>query len=300
MNSTSRADVYERVTTRILADLETGIRPWLKPWSAGHSDGRIVRPLRHNGLPYNGINVLLLWGAAIDSGYTAARWMTFRQAVELGGFVRKGEHGSLVVYADRVTRTEQNDKGEDVEREIPFMKGYTVFNVEQIDGLPESYYDRPAAPKPEVERHAQAEAFIAATGAAIRHGGNQAFYAPAADRVQLPPFEAFRDAESYYATALHELTHWTGHPSRTARAFGKRFGDEAYAFEELVAELGSAFLCSDLSITPEVRDDHAVYLGHWLSILKADKRAIFTAASHASRAVDYLHGRQSPRQERAA
>jgi antirestriction protein ArdC len=149
--------------------------------------------------------------------------------------VRKGEHGSLVVYADSIKRTEQGEAGEDVEREIPFMKGYTVFNVEQIGGLPESYYDRPPAPKAAAERHAQAEEFIAGTGASIAHGGNGAFYAPAADRVQLPPVEAFKDQESYYATALHELTHWTGHTSRNARAFGKRFADEAYAFEELVA-----------------------------------------------------------------
>jgi antirestriction protein ArdC len=298
--SPSRADVYERVTNRILADLEAGTRSWQKPWSAGNTDGQIVRPLRHNGLPYNGINILLLWGAAIENGYAAARWMTFRQATELGGCVRKGEHGSLVVYADRITRTEQNETGEDVERQIPFMKGYTVFNVEQIGGLPESYYDRPAAPKAAAERHAQAEGFIAGTSARIAHGGNRAFYAPAADRVQMPPYEAFKDQEAYYATALHELTHWTGHTSRNARAFGKRFADEAYAFEELVAELGSAFLCCDLSITPEVRDDHAGYLAHWISILKADKRAIFTAASHASKAVDFLHGLQTKREERAA
>ena len=250
--------------------------------------------------PINGINILLLWGAALENGFTAARWMTFKQAIELGGCVGKGEHGSLVVYADRITRTEQNDKGEDVEHEIPFMKGYTVFNVEQIVGLPESFYERPAAPAPAADRHAQAEAFIAATGASIAHGGNRAFYAPAADRVQLPPFEAFTNPESYYATALHELTHWTGHTSRNARTFGKRFGDEAYAFEELVAELGSAFLCSDLTITPEVREDHAAYLGHWLTILKADKRAIFTAASHASQAADFLHRQQLPQKERAA
>lgn len=172
------------------------------------------------------------------------------------------------------------------------MKAYTVFNVEQIEGLPAQYQPTPApdvAPLPLIE---DAEAFFTGTGAVFRHGGNQAFYAPAADFIQLPPPEAFRDAESYAATKAHELTHWTGHKDRMAREFGKRFGDKAYAFEELVAELGSAFLCADLGVTPETREDHASYLAHWLDVLKSDKRAIFTAAAHAQRAADYLHSLQ--------
>ena len=288
-----RTDVYERVTARIVADLEQGVRTWLKPWSVEHTAGKISRPLRHNGTPYRGINVLLLWGEAMARGYVAPLWMTYKQAQELNAQVRKGERGALVVYADTIRKTEQDDKGENVEREIPFMKGYTVFNVEQIDGLPEHYYAKPVAPLPVAERIAEAERFIGHTGAAIQHGGNQAYYAPAYDRIQLPPFEAFWDRESYYATALHELTHWTRHKSRLERDFGRqRFGDEGYAREELVAELGAAFLCADLGITPEPRDDHAAYLGHWLAVLKSDKRAIFQAAAHAQRAADYLHGLQ--------
>jgi antirestriction protein ArdC len=289
----SRKDVYTRVTERVIADLENGIRTWMKPWSAEHTAGKISRPLRHNGTPYRGVNVLLLWGEAVAKGYAAPIWMTFKQALELDAHVRKGEHGSLVVYANSITKTETGENGEDMEREIPFMKGYTVFNVEQIEGLPAHYYAKPENPLPLSERIEGADRFITATGATVYHGGNSAYYAPSRDIVQMPPFEAFRDKESYYATALHELTHWTNHKSRLDRSFdAKRFGDHGYAREELVAELGAAFLCADLGITPEIRDDHAAYLGHWLKVLQEDKRAIFSAAAHAQRAADYLHGLQ--------
>lgn len=287
-----KADVYERVTSRILADLEKGVRPWVKPWSAGNTEGKISRPLRHNGTPYRGVNVLLLWGDAMEKGFSAPIWMTYKQAQELGAQVRKGETGSLVVYADRFTKTETNDKGEEEERQIPFMKGYTVFNVEQIDGLPDQYKGAPRPALPPVELHEAAEEFFRRTGATFRHGGNRAFYAPGLDVIQLPPAEAFRDAESYAATKAHELIHWTGNKDRMAREFGKRFGDSAYAFEELVAELGAAFLCADLGVTPEIRDDHAAYLAHWLGVLKEDKRAIFSAAAHAQRAADFLQDLQ--------
>lgn len=293
-----KKDVYTRVTERIIADLEQGVRTWLKPWHSEHAAGRITRPLRHNGTPYRGMNILLLWGEAVAKGYAAPIWMTYKQAQELGANVRKGEHGSLVVYANSISKTETNDKGEDVEREIPFMKGYTVFNVEQVDGLPAHYYAQPVNPLPLSERIEAADAFMKATGATIHHGGNSAFYAPARDVVQLPPFEAFKDKESYYATALHELTHWTKHKDRLERDFSaKRFGDTGYAREELVAELGAAFLCADLGITPDIRDDHAAYLGHWLNVLKEDKRAIFSAAAHAQRAADYLKGLQPDSQQ---
>ena len=288
-----RRDLYQHVTNRILEDLERGVRPWLKPWSASNVGGSIL-PRRHNGIPYQGVNVLLLWSEAMSRGYTATIWMTFRQALELGAHVRKGQTGTLVVFADRITRKEDGENGESVERSIPYLKSYTVFNVEQIDGLPPHYLAQPPAPLPVETRHARAEDFIAATRAVIRFGGDRAFYAPAFDVIQLPPLPAFRDAESYYSTALHELTHWTGHPSRCVRELnGHRFGSESYAFEELVAELGSAFLCAELGITPEVRDDHAAYLASWLAVLKQDKRAIFAAASQAQRAADHLRGLQS-------
>ena len=296
-----KSDVYQRITDRIVAELEQGTRPWLKPWNAEHAAGRITRPLRACGIPYQGINVIMLWSEAMAKGYAAPIWMTFRQAKELGGHVRKGETGSLVVYADRFCKTETDpETGQEVEQDIPFMKGYTAFNVEQIEDLPAHFY-APAEPRLDpVERITHAETYFAATGADIRHGGNQAYYAVGPDYVQMPPFETFRDAESYYATLAHECTHWTRHPARLERDFGrKRWGDEGYAMEELVAELGAAFLSADLDLTPEPREDHAAYIGSWLKVLKGDKRAIFTAASHAQRAADYLAGLQA-RQEAAA
>jgi antirestriction protein ArdC len=290
-----RTDLYERITDRIVSDLEQGVRTWLAPWSVEHAAGRITRPLRANGIPYQGINVLELWSAAVLKGHAAPIWMTFKQALELGAHVRKGEQGWQVVFVSKISRTERDaETGEENPRQIPFMRSYTVFNVEQIEGLPAHYYAVSAPSIDPVQRNARAEAFLAATGAEVRHGGNRAYYSRASDVVQMPPFETFRDPESYYATRAHETTHWTRHPKRLAREFAqKRWGDEGYAMEELVAELGAAFLCADLDLTPEVRDDHAAYIATWITVLKNDKRAIFTAASHAQRAVDFLHGLQA-------
>jgi antirestriction protein ArdC len=294
-----RTDVYQKITDRIVGELEQGVRPWLKPWSAGNGEGRIMRPLRANGIAYQGINVLMLWSEAIEKGFASPIWMTFKQALALDANVRKGEHGSLVVYADKITRTEtDSETGEDTAREIPFMKGYTVFNTEQIEGLPEHYYPKPARRSETVQRIARAEAFFAATGAMVVHGGGRACYVISTDNVHMPCIDFFRDSESYYATRAHETVHWTRHSSRLDRDFGrKRFGDEGYAMEELVAELGSAFLSADLELTPEVREDHAAYIASWIKVLKDDKRAIFTAASHAQRAADFLHGLQKPAAE---
>jgi antirestriction protein ArdC len=297
-------DVYSRITGKIIADLEQGIRPWHRPWNADHAAGRITRPLRHNGIPYKGINVVMLWSAAVTKGYACPLWLTFKQALELGGHVRKGETGELVVYANSITRTETDSKGEETEREIPYMKGYTVFNAEQCDGLPAHYTAKaePPALTP-MQRIDAADRFFSATGIEIRHGGTRAYYAEGPDYVQMPPFETFRDAESHAAVLAHELTHATKHSKRLARDLGrKRFGDEGSAREELVAELGSAFLCADLNLTPEVREDHAAYIATWITVLKGDTRAIFSAAAHAQRAADYLHSLQPQQtgEERAA
>lgn len=290
---TPKQDVYSRITDKIIEDLEKGIRTWLKPWNGDYAAQHITRPLRHNGEPYTGINVLTLWGSAMENGFTSPSWMTFKQAKALNAQVRKDERGSLVVYANKYIKTEQDQTGQDVEIAIPFMKGYTVFNVEQIDGLPDHYYEKPQPRLNGPERIDHAERFFEATGATINHGGNKAFYTPTYDRVQMPYIEAFKDAESYYATLAHEVTHWTRHESRLDRSFGrKRFGDEGYAMEELVAELGSAFLCADLELSPTIREDHSSYIGSWLKVLKNDKRAVFTAAAHAQRAVDLLHSLQ--------
>ncbi|MBK8177044.1 MAG: DUF1738 domain-containing protein [Rhodospirillales bacterium] len=287
------SDVYTRITNQIIAELEQGVRPWMKPWDAAHVAGPVSRPLRVSGKPYGGINIVMLWASAMEQGFTAPIWMTFRQAKELGAHVKKGAKGTLVVYANTITREEQGEEGEAQTREIPFMKGYTVFNVEQIEDLPAHYHAK-AEPRLNAEQRIEnAEGFFAATGATIRHGGNAAFYSPSSDHVQMPPFEAFRSAEAYYATLAHECVHWTKHDTRLARDFGrKRFGDAGYAMEELVAELGAAFLCADLELTPQIRDDHAPYIAGWLQALKHDKRAIFTAASHAQKAADFLHGLQ--------
>ncbi len=291
----SKPNVYSRVTDKIVADLEKGVRPWMKPWNAEHAAGRITRPLRHNGEAYRGINIIMLWASAMEQGFAAPIWMTYRQAQELGGQVRKGSKGSLVVYANTITKTETDEAtGEEVEQEIPFMKGYTAFNVEQIDGLSKEYYALAEPVLDPVERIDHAEQFFASLGVDIRHGGNRAFYALQPDYVQMPPFESFKDAESFYATLGHETVHWTRHSSRLDRDFGRKaWGDEGYAREELVAELGSAFLAADLGLDLEPREDHASYLASWLEVLKNDKRAIFSAASHAQRAVDFLHARQA-------
>lgn len=189
-SKSNRPDVYTRITDKIIAALEEGTRPWLKPWNAEHAAGRITKPLRHNGVPYAGINIIMLWQAAAASGYSAPIWMTFKQAQELGAAVRKGEHGELVVYANTVKRTAQDKNGDDVEIDIPFMKGYTVFNVEQIDGLPEHYYQLAEPVFDPVQRIDHAESFFTSLGADIRHGGNQAYYAVGGDYVQMPPSKA--------------------------------------------------------------------------------------------------------------
>lgn len=302
--NSERQDVYTRITHSIAAQLERGVRPWIKPWNAEHAAGRITRPLRHDGTPYRGINVLSLWCDAMEKGFSAPIWMTYRQAQELGGHVRKGEKGSPVVYTNTYLKASpEAASGDDAERAVRFLKGYTVFNVEQIDELP-AHYCELAEPEPRLEaplRIDRAEQFFARAGAVIAHGGNRASYRPSTDSIQMPPFEAFRDAESYYATLAHELTHWTGHASRLPRDFGgKRFGSEGYAMEELVAELGAAFICADLDLTLPAADTddagaahlahHASYIASWLQVLKGDNRAVFTAASHAQRAADYLSG----------
>lgn len=285
-----KQDIYQKVTDKIIADLEQGQLTWLKPWSAGNLDGRIVKPLRHNGMAYSGINILMLWGAALEVGFSSPYWMTFKQAKELGAHVKKGEKGNLVVYANTITKTIDADDGSEEERKIPFMKAYTVFNVEQIEGLPDHYYTKPEPVMDGAERIDHADEFFGASRADIRHGGNRAFYSGGSDHVQMPPFECFHTPESYYATLAHELTHWTKHPKRLDREFGrKKWGDEGYAREELVAELGAAFLCADLGLTPEAGTDHAAYIQSWLKVLKDDKRAIFSAAAHAQKAADYLH-----------
>ncbi|MER9349812.1 zincin-like metallopeptidase domain-containing protein [Mesorhizobium sp. M0227] len=291
-----RIDIYARITDHIVAELEKGVRPWMQPWHSTNAIGRVTRPLRHNGLPYSGMNVLLLWSETIARGYAIPIWMTFKQALELGGAVRKGETGSMVVFASRFTRTETDAAGEEFDREIPFLKAYSVFNIAQIDGLPDHYYGQKAEPvRDPIARIEHADRFFANTGAVIRHGGDRAYFSPATDHIQMPPFQTFRDAASYVATLSHEATHWTSAPHRVDRDLSRHAKDRSErAREELIAELGSCFLCADLGIAPELepRPDHARYLDSWLKVLAEDKRAIFSAAAQAQRAVAFLHGLQ--------
>ena len=295
--SAGKQDIASRFSNQILAMLDSGVRPWAQPWQNADS-ARILRPLRSNGTPYGGINTLMLWMSANAHGFTNPSWMTYRQAAALGGHVMKGEHGTPIVYASTLTRPEQKD-GETVERKIPFMRGYKVFNVQQIEELPNRFYDPPADRLAPDERIANADEFFASTGADIHHGGNKAFYALRDDYIRMPAFEAFNDSESYYATLAHEITHWTRHPSRLARDFGRqKFGDEGYAKEEIVAEIGSAILCGELDLTPEIREENAAYIDHWRKFIREDKNFIFKAAAHAQRAADFVISAHQPAMER--
>lgn len=299
---TARADLYDEVTSRIIAELEAGRVPWVQPW--GRPDSAAAAPgLPRNALTgrsYSGINILILWGAVIERGWSSQAWLTFRQAIQAGGAIRKGEHGTTVVYADRFTPEAEKERarrtGEDA-RAVPFLKRFTVFNIAQCEGLRSGLAADPA-PLPEREIVPVAEEVIAASGVDFRIGGERAFYVPSEDYVQVPPQPAFFEQINFYRTALHELTHATGHASRLDRKLTNAFGSKDYAREELVAEMGSAFLCAALGIVPTVR--HADYLASWLAVLREDNRAIFRAASAASKAADWLLARHGEAQERRA
>lgn len=285
-------DIYTKITDRIVADLEKGVRPWVQPWSARNLAGRVSRPLRHNGQPYTGLNVLLLWSESVASGFGSMTWMTLRQANELGAHVRKGESGATVVYASRFTKTEKDAAGGEVERDIPFLKAYTVFNCDQIDGLPDKYYRQPEPVARPLERIEHADRFFDNTGAVVRYGGDKAFYSPATDHIQLPNPNQFKDMASFVAIRAHETLHWTAGPGRLNRDLSRYHKDRSdRAFEEMLVEFGSAMICADLGIVPELepRPDHAAYIQSWAAILGSDKRAIFRAAAHAQRAAAYLH-----------
>lgn len=280
----SEPDFYERVTAQIVAALEAGTPPWVRPWST-LGDQRPRNALSGRG--YRGINTWLLTAEAAIAGYVLPRWLTFRQADGLGARVRRGEHGTRIVYY-RVSELPDRDAAAvGSTRLVPLMRAFTVFNVAQVDGLPETYLAPTPAPADWVPTEA-AEQLLLESGADIRMGGDRAFYQPDLDFIQLPLAKAFGDGGSFYGTALHELTHWTGHASRCARSLTGRFGDAAYAMEELIAEMGSAYLCAHCRLDGQLQ--HPSYLAHWLDVLRADKRAIFTAATKAQQAADHLVG----------
>lgn len=274
------AQLYQRVTQTIIDELEQGAAPWIKPWKGGAAAAPGMPVNATTGHRYRGINVPILWGEAAAMGYPAHAWMTFKQALDNGAAVRKGERGTHVVFTKRVTVGEADD-----EKTVAMLRVYVVFNLAQIDGLKDEEA-LPSLPEEPGGCHEAAQRFIDATGADIQHGGDCAMFVPSRDFIALPLPSFFTASESYFATALHELGHWSGHESRLARDLGNRFGTRAYAAEELVAELTSAFLCAHLGVTGELR--HAGYIGDWLSLLREDNRAIFTAASKASQAAEYL------------
>lgn len=294
----NKTDIYAKITAQIVKSIESGVLPWRKPWDVdGLGNGL---PLRQCGTPYRGINILLLWSASVEAGFISPTWMTYKQAQSFKGQVRKGEKGTGIVYASTFTKTEERG-GEEREKKIPFMKSYCVFNVDQIDGLPERFYKAPKPLLNPAQRIDHAETFFAATGAEIRHGGGRAYYSPATDHIQMPLIDKFYTAAGYYATLAHETVHWTKHKTRLDRDFGcETQGDEGYAREELVAELGAAFLSADLGLVLDIREDHASYIDSWLRVLKGDKKAIFNAASHAQKAIDLLHSMQSAKESAAA
>lgn len=275
-----KRDIYQEVTDQIIAELETGAAPWVRSWDA--SAGMPHNFTSHR--QYTGINVMLLWAAGIQSGYSSSAWLTYKQAKDKGGHVRKGEKGTQIVFWKFLEKPtgETDANGDQVTDRIPMCRFYTVFNVEQCENLPGVVDEAPAVP----QGYEHIDEVIQAIGADIQHGGNRACYIPSRDQIRMPRPQDFTAPANYYAVLMHELTHWTGAASRLDRNLSGRFGDAQYAAEELIAEIGAAFACARLGIKGELR--HAAYIESWLKVLKNDKRAIFTAASQAQKAADYL------------
>ena len=287
ITATEKRDVYRKVTDAIINSIEQGVGTWRMPW---HTSGRYAfSPINATSKKaYRGINTVCLWAAAQAKGYERGEWATYQQWQDKGAQVRKGEKSTLVVFWKFANDSSESQEGETSHSSrLLFTRGYSVFNASQVDG----YTLTADSEMPMPERIAHAETFFQTIRAEVRHGGNQAYYAPATDHIQMPPFPAFRDNLSYYSTLAHETTHWTASTSRCDRQLGKRFGDSAYAAEELIAELGAAFTCAHLGLSTQPREDHAQYINSWLKVLKADSRAIFTAASKAQQATDWMIAR---------
>ena len=288
---TDRASLYDEITGKIIAELEAGRVPWVQPWGTATAKAPLAMPKNAStGRFYSGINVLILWGSVIEHGFPVQGWLTFRQALSLGGNVRKGERGTTVVYADRFIPDDEKKRARETGEEaqmVPFLKRFTVFNLAQCEGLPENLVV--AAPPPEPGLiEPKVDALIKASGIDFRIGGSRAFYMPAQDYVQVPPPQAYFESINWHRTALHELGHASGAPHRLNRDLSGSIGSKKYAFEELVAEMNAAFCCASIGIVPTVR--HADYIGSWLEVLREDNRAIVRAASQASKAADFLLG----------
>jgi antirestriction protein ArdC len=283
----NRTSLYQEITDKIIEELETGRVPWVRPWGGPAAKASLAMPKNAaTGRQYGGINVLILWGAVIERSFSAQSWLTFRQALSLGGHVNKGERGVTVVYVDRFIPDDERKRADRDGTEahaIPFLKRFTVFNIDQCEGLPEGVATSASA-VPEGLILPRAEALIEATGADLRIGGDRAYYDVVADYIRVPPPQAYFEPVNWHRTALHELGHWSGASHRLARDLSGQFGSQEYAKEELVAEMASAFLCATLAIVPTVR--HADYNGAWLEVLREDNRAVVRAASAASKAAD--------------
>jgi antirestriction protein ArdC len=289
----------QRVTAQISALLERGVRPWIRPWDDIAPSDALVLPLRSCGTPYRGMNVIALWAATLESGFKSRHWFTFKEALALNACVRKGERGSYVVYYTELTSKAGEGavpSPEDTSETRRILRGYTVFNADQIDGLPLDFYAKPDAepvppsPNTKTEDEARLSALFARIPVTIRHGGNRAFYSKAADYIQMPTRESFRDGSQYWATLAHECAHSSRAENRLNRDFGQnRFGDQGYALEELVAELASAFIGAHIGLPADHLEDHASYIGGWLKALGDNPSAFFTAASKAQ-AADWVLG----------
>lgn len=270
--------IYQSVTDAVIAELEKGAAPWIKPWRTDMSADRNLV----SGNAYRGINRFILGLTNMTKGYESPIWATFKQWQEAGANVRKGEKATHICFYKPIAKAGTDASGADTIERYAVLKSYCVFNAGQVDG-----YTAPViVAAPEFEPIAKCEQTIADTGAAIRHGGDAAFYAPSVDAIQMPHKSAFTSPAAYYATAFHELTHWTGAKSRLDRDLSGRFGNARYAAEELVAEMGAAFLCADHAIAGELR--HAGYLQSWLTCLREDNKAIFRAAALAQKAADFI------------
>lgn len=272
--------LYDDVTAKILAKLEAGVKPWVKPWNSTE----IGLPYNiATGKAYSGVNIPILWMAETAKQYSSTGWLTYKQAQAIGAQVNRGEKATCICYFQRVERENKNGESET----FPMLKTYSVFNREQIENLPEKYEPQaPALPTNTANALPHVDAAIMATGARIHNKGNRAYYAPSQDIIVLPAMADFPRTVDYYATAWHELGHWTGAETRCARNLKGTFGTASYAQEELVAELTAAYCLASLGVSGDVQ--HAEYIGHWITLLKSDNRAFFKAASAASKAHSYL------------
>lgn len=283
-------EIVKQITSSIIEQLEAGVAPWVKPWSTSSNSSSFGAPCNpSSGTKYRGINWLWLTMLQAEGLHGSSNeWITYKQAQAMGAQVRKGAKGVTVCFYKPLQINEVNASGDNESKTIPMLKTYTVFNADFVDGLPVDETIAETIERDEFQTIEECEAFILESGAIIKHGGDRAFYMPSADHIQLPGREAFKSTADYYATALHELSHWTGHKSRLDRDFSKskKWGDSAYAFEELVAELSAAMLCSYNRIDGKLQ--HASYIESWLKVLKSDHRAIFKAAAEAQKVLDFL------------